>query len=628
MHLRVPQRGDKKTLAETVARNAKEGLALHKLRRASDLTTRSKALQEIQDALELDDAPLRIECYDVSNLQGTHVVASMVVFEDGLARKSEYRRFSIKGYDGTDDVSAIREVITRRFRRYLEEREESGELDTLGDPEAREDQDPDQDQAERLVVTPQRKFAYPPNLVVVDGGAPQVAAAAAALADLGIDDVSVCGLAKRLEEVWLPGQEYPVIMSRSSEGLYLLQRVRDEAHRFAITYHRAKRGKAATTSVLDSVPGLGPARRAALLKAFGSVKAVSAATPDEIAAAVPGIGPKLAETVVAALHSVSRDNGVSRDNSASRDSSTSGRQGTGYGGVGSMTENAGERVTPGTPDIVIITGMSGAGRSTAAKSLEDLGWFVVDNLPPALLPTMLDLADRASLAGIAAIVDVRSRAFSTDLKSAISSLGARGVAPHVLFLEASDAVLVQRFENVRRPHPMQGAGTILDGITAERELLREIRGDSDIVLDTSSLNVHELRSRMHGYFGGDSVTGLRLNIVSFGYKYGLPVDADLVADCRFLPNPHWVPELRPLSGLDASVRDYVLGQPAASAFLAAYLAVLEVSLAGFEREGKRYVTLAVGCTGGKHRSVAMAEQLAARLAGRDVTVSHRDLGRE
>jgi UPF0042 nucleotide-binding protein len=293
-----------------------------------------------------------------------------------------------------------------------------------------------------------------------------------------------------------------------------------------------------------------------------------------------------------------------------------------------MTENAGERVVPGIPDIVIITGMSGAGRSTAAKSLEDLGWFVVDNLPPALLPTMLDLADRASLAGVAAIVDVRSRAFSTDLKSAISSLGARGVSPHVLFLEASDAVLVQRFENVRRPHPMQGAGTILDGIKAERELLREIRGDADIVLDTAALNVHELRSRMHGYFGGDSVTGLRLNIVSFGYKYGLPVDADLVADCRFLPNPHWVPELRPLSGLDASVRDYVLAQQGASAFLAAYLAVLEVSLGGFEREGKRYVTLAIGCTGGKHRSVAMAEQLAARLAGRDVTVSHRDLGRE
>jgi RNase adapter protein RapZ len=293
-----------------------------------------------------------------------------------------------------------------------------------------------------------------------------------------------------------------------------------------------------------------------------------------------------------------------------------------------MPETNGERSVNGAPDIVIITGMSGAGRSTAAKSLEDLGWFVVDNLPPALLPTMLDLADRASLARVAAIVDVRSRAFSIDLKSAISSLAARGVSPHVVFLEASDEALVRRFENVRRPHPMQGTGTITDGIAAERELLREVRGDSDMVLDTSALNVHELRSRMHAYFGGDAVTGLRLNIVSFGYKYGLPVDADLVADCRFLPNPHWVPSLRPLSGCDAAVRDYVLSQPAAAEFLDAYLTVLEVSLAGFEREGRRYATLAVGCTGGKHRSVAIAEQIAARLGGRDVTVSHRDLGRE
>ena len=279
-------------------------------------------------------------------------------------------------------------------------------------------------------------------------------------------------------------------------------------------------------------------------------------------------------------------------------------------------------------DLVIITGMSGAGRSTAAKSLEDIGWYVVDNLPPGLLPTMLDLADRASLAGIAAIVDVRSRAFSTDLKSALSELAARDVTPRVVFLEASDAELVRRFENVRRPHPMQGAGTLLDGIAAEREQLREVRGDADIVLDSSALNVHELRARMHGYFGGDSVTGLRLNIVSFGYKYGLPVDADLVADCRFLPNPHWVPDLRPLTGRDAAVRDYVLGQPAACAFLDSYLRVLEVSLPGFEREGKRFVTLAVGCTGGKHRSVAIAEKLAARLTGRDVSVAHRDLGRE
>jgi excinuclease ABC subunit C len=304
--LRVPRRGDKKALLETVARNAAETLALHKTRRASDLTTRSKALNEITDALGLDDAPLRIECYDVSNLQGTHVVASMVVFEDGLARKSEYRRFSIKGYGGTDDISAIHEVISRRFRRYLAEREKTGELDTLGDPEAAEDTE--DLLAERPVVDAPKKFAYPPNLVVVDGGPLQAEAAARALAELGIDDVAVCGLAKRLEEVWLPGEEYPVILPRSSEGLYLLQRVRDEAHRFAIAYHRAKRGKAATASALDDVPGLGPARRAALVKHFGSVRKLRSASVEEIAA-VPGIGPRLAATVAAVLQSADHAEG-------------------------------------------------------------------------------------------------------------------------------------------------------------------------------------------------------------------------------------------------------------------------------------------------------------------------------
>jgi excinuclease ABC subunit C len=288
--LRVPRRGDKRALLDTVARNAAESLALHKTRRASDLTTRSLALNEIQEALGLDQAPLRIECYDVSNLQGTNVVASMVVFEDGLARKSEYRRFSIKGTGGEGDVAAVHEVITRRFRRYLEERETTGELDVLGDPAAGSADDDIR----------QRKFAYPPNLVVIDGGPAQVAAAASALAGLGIDDIAVCGLAKRLEEVWLPGEDMPVILPRTSEGLYLLQRVRDEAHRFAITYHRAKRSRELAVSELDSVPGLGPARRATLLRHFGSVRRVAAATPAELAQ-VPGIGPGLAEAVLTAL---------------------------------------------------------------------------------------------------------------------------------------------------------------------------------------------------------------------------------------------------------------------------------------------------------------------------------------
>jgi UPF0042 nucleotide-binding protein len=284
------------------------------------------------------------------------------------------------------------------------------------------------------------------------------------------------------------------------------------------------------------------------------------------------------------------------------------------------------------PDIVVITGMSGAGRSTAAKSLEDLGWFVVDNLPPGLLPTMVDLAERSqgAVPKIAAVVDVRSRAFTTDLSSAIDGLSARNVAPRIVFLEASDETLIRRFDSVRRPHPLQGNGRVVDGISAERGLLRDVRGVADLVLDTSALNVHELRGRMRGYFGAQAVKGPRISIVSFGYKYGLPVDADLVVDCRFLPNPHWIPELAPMTGQDAPVRDYVLSRPGAPEFLRAYLEALQVVLAGDEREGKHFVTLAVGCTGGKHRSVAISEYLAGKLAdaGSDVQVTHRDLGRE
>ncbi|MBV1852343.1 excinuclease ABC subunit UvrC [Catellatospora tritici] len=274
--LRVPQRGDKKALLETVARNALQSLAQHKLRRAGDLTARSRALEEIEDALGLASAPLRIECFDISQIQGTDVVASMVVFEDGVPRKSDYRRFIIKG--ATDDVSAISEVMRRRFARYLAEGPVEPEPDG-GRP---------------------KRFAYPPQLIVVDGGAPQVNAAAAVMSELGVTDVAVCGLAKRLEEVWLPDDPMPVILPRQAEGLYLLQRVRDEAHRFAITFHRQRRSARMTASDLDSVPGLGEIRRKALLRHFGSLKRLAAAGADEIAQ-VPGIGPRTAAAVLAAL---------------------------------------------------------------------------------------------------------------------------------------------------------------------------------------------------------------------------------------------------------------------------------------------------------------------------------------
>jgi excinuclease ABC subunit C len=298
--LRVPQRGDKRALAETVARNAAQALTQHKLKRASDLTARSRALDELQQALELPVAPLRIECFDISHVQGTNVVASMVVFEDGLARKSEYRRFALRG--GTGDTDWIAEVVRRRFARYLDEQVAAG-ADADSDPaaEAAEVLDAHRPGIDPTTGRP-RKFSYPPNLLVVDGGAPQVAAAQAVLDELGIDDVSLVGLAKRLEEVWLPHQQHPAILPRTSEGLYLLQRVRDEAHRFAIAYHRQKRSKAMTTSALDGVPGLGETRRKALLRRFGSLKRLRAAGAEEIME-VPGIGRRTAEAVVAALAS-------------------------------------------------------------------------------------------------------------------------------------------------------------------------------------------------------------------------------------------------------------------------------------------------------------------------------------
>jgi RNase adapter protein RapZ len=296
-----------------------------------------------------------------------------------------------------------------------------------------------------------------------------------------------------------------------------------------------------------------------------------------------------------------------------------------------------EPAEPGDParpvtDIVIITGMSGAGRSTAAKALEDLDWFVIDNLPPSLLPTMINLARRAkgTLPRIAAVMDVRSRAFSSDLQSAITELATRGVRPRVVFMDAADDTLVRRFDSVRRPHPLQEDGRVVDGIVAERELLRTLRGEADLVLDTSALNVHQLRARLQDFFGREAAASPRVSVVSFGYKYGLPVDADLVADCRFLPNPRWIEELAPLTGQDEKVREYVLSQPGATDFLDAYLAALRVTLDGYERQGKQYVTLAIGCTGGKHRSVTMAEHIARRLeeTGLGIQVVHRDLGRE
>jgi UPF0042 nucleotide-binding protein len=293
---------------------------------------------------------------------------------------------------------------------------------------------------------------------------------------------------------------------------------------------------------------------------------------------------------------------------------------------------SGDPVVPQHPDLVVITGMSGAGRSTAAKALEDLGWYVVDNLPPQLIARLAELTAQARpvVTRVAVSVDVRGRSFFNEITEALGDARRSGMRTRLLFLDATDEALVRRFESVRRPHPLQAEGTILDGIVRERALLGDLRGGADTVIDTSRLNVHELSRKIVEVFGDEGAPVIRLALMSFGFKYGLPLDADAVADVRFLPNPHWVPELRPRTGQEEPVREYVLAQPGATEFLDRYAAALEPVLAGYVRENKRYATIAVGCTGGKHRSVVMVEMLARRLTRPGVSIStvHRDLGRE
>ena len=283
-------------------------------------------------------------------------------------------------------------------------------------------------------------------------------------------------------------------------------------------------------------------------------------------------------------------------------------------------------------EMLVVTGMSGAGRSTVGNALEDLGWYVVDNLPPQMLKPLTELAEKAggALPRIAAVVDVRGGRLFADAQEAVKTLR-RKAKVRVLFLEATDAALVRRFESVRRPHPLQGDGTLLDGIAEERTRMQELRESSDIVIDTSELNIHQLATTIQEKFAEDDAAGVQVTVMSFGFKYGLPTDADLVADCRFIPNPLWIPELRPHTGQDPEVRDFVLDAEGAREFIAGYVAALTPVLAGYQRENKRHATIAIGCTGGKHRSVAVAEQLATLLReipGVAVSMKHRDLGRE
>ena len=285
-------------------------------------------------------------------------------------------------------------------------------------------------------------------------------------------------------------------------------------------------------------------------------------------------------------------------------------------------------------EVLILTGMSGAGRSTVAHALEDLGWYVVDNLPPTLLSDLINQGVQSEISALAVVVDVRGGKFFDELASSLAHLKKSGTNFRVAFLDATDQALVQRFESTRRPHPLQGSGRIVDGIAAEREKLQELLAQADVVIDTSNLNVHQLEKRTAEIFAQGLTQSVRVNVLSFGYKYGIPVDADLVLDCRFIPNPHWIPELRPLSGLDEKVKSTVLANPGVGDFVNTYVSLIQQMLPGYLREGKKYLTVAIGCTGGKHRSVSVAREIADKLDGdgAGLTISahasHRDVGRE
>jgi len=285
-------------------------------------------------------------------------------------------------------------------------------------------------------------------------------------------------------------------------------------------------------------------------------------------------------------------------------------------------------------EVLILTGMSGAGRSTVAHALEDLGWYVVDNLPPTLLSDLISQGLQSEISALAVVVDVRGGKFFDELASSLAHLKESGTNFRVAFLDATDQALVQRFESTRRPHPLQGSGRIVDGIASERQKLQELLAQADVVIDTSNLNVHQLEKRTAEIFAQGLTQSVRVNVLSFGYKYGIPVDADLVLDCRFIPNPHWIPELRPLSGLDEKVKSTVLANPGVGQFVDTYVSLIQQMLQGYMREGKKYLTVAIGCTGGKHRSVSVAREIADKLDGdgAELTISahasHRDVGRE
>ncbi len=587
--VRVPMRGPKRALLETVEHNARDAFVRHRLHRTSDHNSRARALEALQHDLDLPVAPLRIECYDMSHLQGTDYVGSMVVFEDGLPKKSDYRHFRVATVPGNDDYAAMEEVLTRRLTALLAEEQTQPAVASDGS-----------------VAPTRRRFAYPPQLILLDGGLGQLNVGVKVLASLGLTDrVPLASLAKSFEEIYRPGSSEPIRLNRQSDGLYLLQRLRDEAHRFAISYHRTLRGKRMTVGVLDGVGGLGPQ------------------APDPAHRAVRG-ARRPPECLDRGAHGPIVVTGRGRVRCLRAAAHADGRRGT-------RRRRRGPRQEGGPmSEYLVVTGMSGAGRSTAGATLEDLGWFVIDNMPSALISKVAELVTgTGSEMGRVAFVVGRGGGDLDEVLPAVDALEAGRNRVRILFLDAADDVLIRRFEGTRRRHP-QAARGVVDSISDERQLLSGLRDRADLVIDTGDLNTNQLRTRLMEVFGGDEPgSTMQTSILSFGFKHGVPLDVDLMFDCRFLPNPYWDEELRHHSGLEPEVRAFVLDRPETAAFLDKLDDLLSMLIPAYIKEGKSYLTVAMGCTGGRHRSVVLAEELARRLDdhGMPTTVFHRDVDR-
>jgi len=568
----VPARGAKRRLMEVVASNAAEAFHRHKLRRASDFGARSRALSELADQLGLEQAPLRIECYDISNLGPTDTVGSMVVFEDGLPKRSDYRRFEIKGVAGQDDFASMEEMLTGRPLALLVPAGAGRRGRRARSAERRHE------------GARGHGSAHPPRRP-----------GQAARGDL------------------LPRSPGPALDRPRVRGA-----LRAPAHpgRGASLRDHVPPAAARSPSALVA-PRRDPGRRA--LAEASPVEAIRLPHEDP-----PGGAGRPRR------HTGRGSPARGRDPSAAARA-----RGLRPAGERVMTRTAGRRdaeAATAPPGFLLITGLSGAGRSEAARSLEDLGYFVVDNLPPALLPKMAELAASPGGPGrVAIVVDARGGVFFGELSRALEELREQRVPSRILFLDASDDDLVNRYEATRRRHPLAPADRVGEGIRKERLMMESLRADADLVIDTTGLTPHDLRDRIRETFAqAPPEAGLLVSVVSFGFKYGSPRDADLVLDVRFLPNPHWVDELRPLPGSNQKVREYVEGQEEYGSFMKRLEALFDVVVPGYVDEGKSYLTVAIGCTGGRHRSVVVADDLADyfREHGHRVSVNHRDVDRD